>query len=213
MASGVLVKWTKGFSCSGVEGEDVCHLLREAIARRGDVKINVCAILNDTTGCLMSSAWKEANCRIGLILGTGTNACYLEHVSAIGTLDEDEDENVGKVKMEHMVVNTEWGAFGDNGELDFCRTKWDRNVDEMSVNPGKQVGTVPILGENSDLIQGDPSPRGLVWVDLDLGCSTVLHGQHHSCSTAQRPVEHPKSKSTQPRSARRWVSLYLISTV
>jgi len=38
-----------------------------------------------------------------------------------------------------MVVNTEWGAFGDNGELDFIITKWDRNVDEMSVNPGKQV--------------------------------------------------------------------------
>ncbi len=39
----------------------------------------------------------------------------------------------------HMLVNTEWGAFGDNGELEFIRTKWDRNVDEMSVNPGKQV--------------------------------------------------------------------------
>ena len=87
----------------------------------------------------MSCAWQDTRSRIGLILGTGTNACYLEHVSAIGTLDEDEDENVGKVKMEHMVVNTEWGAFGDNGELDFCRTKWDRIVDQMSVNPGKQV--------------------------------------------------------------------------
>ena len=31
---------------------------REAIARRGDVKIDVCAVLNDTTGCLMSCAWK-----------------------------------------------------------------------------------------------------------------------------------------------------------
>ena len=34
------------------------------------------------------------------------------------------------------------------------------------------------------IIQGDPSPRGLGLVDLDLGCSTVLLGQHHSCSTA-----------------------------
>ena len=30
-----------------------------------------------------------------------------------------------------------------------------------------------------------------------------------SCSTAQQHVEHPKSKSTQPRSARRWVTLYI----
>ena len=37
-----------------------------------------------------------------------------------------------------MVVNTEWGGFGSNGELDFVRTKWDRNVDELSVNPGHQ---------------------------------------------------------------------------
>ena len=37
----------------------------------------------------------------------------------------------------------------------------------------------------------------LGWVDLDLGCSTVLLGQHRSCSTDQRPVEHPKSKSAQ----------------
>ena len=127
----------------------------------------MCAVLNDTTGCLMSCAWQDTRSRIGLILGTGTNACYLESVSAIGTLDEDEDENVGKVKMEHMIVNTEWGAFGDNGELDFCRTKWDRNVDEMSVNPGKQVGTVPILRKNSDLIP-DLAPKvALSWPSVD----------------------------------------------
>ena len=49
------------------------------------------------------------------------------------------------------------------------------------------------------------------WVrltSLDLGCSTVLLGQHRSYNTAQRPVEHTKSKSTQPRSAWRWVTLY-----
>lgn len=37
-----------------------------------DVKIDVCAILNDTTGTLMSCAWKNQNCRIGLIVGTYT---------------------------------------------------------------------------------------------------------------------------------------------
>ena len=109
-------------------------LLREAITRRGDIKIDVCAILNDTTGCLMSSAWAEANCRIGLILGTGTNACYLEKISNIRTIDASEfpeDEN--------MVVNTEWGAFGDNGELDFILTKWDWAVHKESLYPKKQT--------------------------------------------------------------------------
>ena len=83
-----LVRWTKGFNCSGVEGEDVVIKLREAIERRKDVKIEVCAILNDTTGCLMSCAWRNENCRIGLILGTGTNACYLEEIKDIHTIDQ-----------------------------------------------------------------------------------------------------------------------------
>ena len=53
-------------------------LFKIIAARRGDVNIEVCAILNDTTGCLMSCAWRNPKCRIGLIIGTGTNACYLE---------------------------------------------------------------------------------------------------------------------------------------
>jgi len=141
LARARLVKWTKGFNCAGVEGEDVVHLLREAIARRGDVKIEVCAILNDTTGCLMSCAWTDPRCRIGLILGTGTNACYLEEVKDIGTIDREEFKD-----QAHMVINTEWGAFGENGELDFVVTKWDKAVDEMSVNPGKQIFEKMISG-------------------------------------------------------------------
>ena len=51
-----------------------------------------------------------------------------------------------------MVINTEWGAFGDNGEIDFIKTKWDENVDEMSVNPGKQIFEKMISGEFSWII-------------------------------------------------------------
>ena len=58
LARGRLVKWTKGFNCSGVEGEDVVQLLSEAIERRGDVKIEVCAILNDTTGNEVYILWR-----------------------------------------------------------------------------------------------------------------------------------------------------------
>jgi hexokinase len=141
LAKAKLAKWTKGFSCTGVEGEDVVRLLQDAITRRGDVKIEVCAILNDTTGCLMSSAWRDDRCRIGLILGTGTNACYLEEVKDIHTINQDEFTG-----QQHMVVNTEWGAFGDNGELDFILTKWDRNVDDLSINPGKQIYEKMISG-------------------------------------------------------------------
>ena len=45
-----------------------------------------------------------------------------------------------------MVVNTEWGAFGENGELDFIRTKWDYNVDKFSVNPTQHIFEKMISG-------------------------------------------------------------------
>ena len=100
LAVGKLTNWTKGFKCSGVEGEDVVTLLKQALHRRGDVYIEVrpappryqhqcqhqcqvCALLNDTTGCLMSCAWRNPKCRIGMILGTGTNACYLEDLDKV----------------------------------------------------------------------------------------------------------------------------------
>ena len=83
LAVGELISWTKGFKCSGVEGQDVVALLKKAIQKRGDIRVSVAAILNDTTGCLMSCAWKNPKCRIGLIIGTGTNACYLEDLDKV----------------------------------------------------------------------------------------------------------------------------------
>ena len=50
LADGKLVRWTKGFNCEGVEGRNVVECLQEALVRRGDVQIEICAILNDTTG-------------------------------------------------------------------------------------------------------------------------------------------------------------------
>ena len=92
---------------------------------------------NDVNSC----AWKDNRCRIGLILGTGTNACYLEDIKNIETINPEDFPG-----QEHMVINTEWGAFGDNGELDFVKTKWDVAVDDTSVNPGKQLFEKMISG-------------------------------------------------------------------
>ena len=38
-----------------------------------------------------------------------------------------------------VVIDTEWGAFGDNGCLDFMRTAVDKEVDETSISPGRQM--------------------------------------------------------------------------
>ncbi|KAM8721480.1 hypothetical protein ACLKA7_007369 [Drosophila subpalustris] len=139
LTKGLLATWTKGFDCAGVVDEDVVQLLKDAIARRGDVQIDICAILNDTTGTLMSCAWKNHSCKIGLIVGTGSNACYVEKVEEAELFDGDH-------RKPHVLINTEWGAFGDNGALDFVRTEFDKDIDSHSINPGKQTFEKMISG-------------------------------------------------------------------
>jgi len=79
--SGELVRWTKGFTCEGVVGQDVVQLLTKSINKIPDLNVRICAILNDTVGTLMSCAWLNPKTRIGLIIGTGCNCCYVEKVS------------------------------------------------------------------------------------------------------------------------------------
>ena len=40
-----------------------------------------------------------------------------------------------------MIINTEWGAFGDNGCLDFMRTAIDKEIDDVSINPAQHKYT------------------------------------------------------------------------
>ena len=91
------------------------------------------ALVNDTVGTLMASAYKDPNTAIGLILGTGTNACYMEKLDRVGTWDGDYNE------PKQVIINMEWGAFGNNRRLNHIRTKYDEEVDLSSVNPGKQM--------------------------------------------------------------------------
>ncbi|KAL1122902.1 hypothetical protein AAG570_003227 [Ranatra chinensis] len=138
LTKGILQRWTKGFNCAGVVGEDVVQFLRDAVERRG-IAIDIFAILNDTTGTLMSCAWKNHNCRVGAILGTGSNACYVERIENIPDFD-------GDMNKPYVIINTEWGAFGDNGELNFIATQYDKEVDNKSINPGKQLHEKMISG-------------------------------------------------------------------
>ncbi|XP_061735916.1 hexokinase-1-like isoform X3 [Nerophis ophidion] len=127
--AGILVAWTKGFKATDCEGEDVVGLLREAIKRREEFDLDVVAVVNDTVGTMMTCAYEEPTCEIGLIAGTGSNACYMEEMRNIEMVDGD---------LGRMCVNMEWGAFGDNGCLDDFRTEYDRIVDDFSLHPGKQ---------------------------------------------------------------------------
>ncbi|XP_062392521.1 hexokinase-2-like [Sardina pilchardus] len=132
---GILIKWTKEFSCSGVEGQDVVQLLKDAIRRQGKFDISSVAMVNDTVGTLMSCGKTDSPFDIGVVIGTGTNACYMG------------DEGC---------INTEWGGFGDDGSLRDIQTEFDLAVDCYSGNPGmntfEKMTSGRYLGEVARLV-------------------------------------------------------------
>ncbi len=128
IASGILVNWTKDFSAKGVVGKDVVSLLNEALARQGISNTSVAALVNDTVGTLVARSYKDPNCDIGVILGTGTNACYREKVLNILKWKGRKAPNAS------MVVNIEWGNFNK-----ITPTRYDSLLDEKSENPGQQI--------------------------------------------------------------------------
>jgi len=147
-------------------------LFRRAIQRHQDLDISVSAILNDTTGCLVAAAYKRQDCAIGVIIGTGTNASYLEDIRNV-ELYEGE-----KGTKREVVINTEWGALGNTGSLDFIRTKYDHAVDGDSKNLGRQVYEKLIsgmyLGELTRHILLDATERKLLF-DGHTEALAILH--------------------------------------
>lgn len=139
LASARLSTWTKGFTCSGVVDEDVVKMLQTAMDEK-NLGVQCVALVNDTVGTLMACAYRDPNTAIGLILGTGTNACYVEQLDRVGTWDGDYNE------PKQVIINMEWGAFGNNNRLNDIRTKYDEEVDLSSVNPGKQIFEKMISG-------------------------------------------------------------------
>lgn len=59
-------------------------------------------------------------------MGTGFNSCYVERLENVNYWDGDMDE------PKQVLIDTEMGAFGDNGVLDFFKTPYDFEVDNHS---------------------------------------------------------------------------------
>ncbi|KAK4429371.1 Hexokinase-2, chloroplastic [Sesamum alatum] len=133
--SGILIKWTKGFAVSGTAGKDVVACLNEAMKRQG-LNMRVSALVNDTVGTLAGARYWDNDVMVAVILGTGTNACYVERVDAIPKLHGPNS------KSGRMIVNTEWGAFSHGLPL----TEFDREMDAGSINPGEQIFEKTISG-------------------------------------------------------------------
>ena len=128
VASGTLVTWTKGFEATGVVGQDVVVLLQKALGRRGIRNIHVAALANDTVGTMVTRSYADHDCDMGVILGTGTNACYAEKTAYIKKWKPTSPPT------KRMIINIEWGNFNK-----LRSTRYDRRLDAASDNRGRQI--------------------------------------------------------------------------
>ncbi|XVE70503.1 hypothetical protein DITRI_Ditri10aG0077600 [Diplodiscus trichospermus] len=129
ISSGTLIKWTKGFSIDDTVGQDVVGELTKAMERAG-LDMRVAALVNDTIGTLAGGRYYNPDVVAAVILGTGTNAAYIECAHAIpkwhGLLPKSGD----------MVINMEWGNFRSSH---LPLTEYDEALDAESLNPGEQI--------------------------------------------------------------------------
>lgn len=147
LTQSVLVKWCKGFSVGGVIGTDVVRQLKDALKRQlaglVEAYIDVVAVINDTTGTLVACANTNRECRVGLIVGTGFNACFMER------LDRCEKWPANYTNPKQVIINCEWGAMGDNKdrrELDKFRNEFDFEIDAKSINVNNQTFEKMVAG-------------------------------------------------------------------
>ncbi|KAF9541783.1 glucokinase [Mortierella hygrophila] len=142
--SGTLIEWTKGYTCHGMVGKDPAKFLQQALLSR-NLNVNVSALMNDTVGTLLSHAYQHPHTVVGLGLGTGSNAAYIERVDRIGKRDTTVLGDNAEASEQEMAINIEFGAF-DNERTVLPMTMFDNKVDRKSLNPSKQLFEKMIAG-------------------------------------------------------------------
>ncbi|EKJ72799.1 hypothetical protein FPSE_07065 [Fusarium pseudograminearum CS3096] len=136
ISRGTLVHWDKGWDIPSAIDQDPCSLLQEAIDETG-LPVRVCVLANDAVGTLLTKAYtaeKSSSALAAIILGTGTNAAYVEDITNIQRLGTDENRTE-KHNGGVMVINTEWGSWDDDLKV-LPQTRFDKLIDENSSDPG-----------------------------------------------------------------------------
>ncbi len=175
LVSGKLIGWTKKFTAYGVVGKDVVVLLSEALQRKEMGFINVVALANDTVGTLVAKCYSDPSCDMGVILGTGTNACYREKAARIL-------KSPGLAPLGEMIINIEWG--------DFSQLKmniYDQDLNRASHNVDKQqlekMVSGMYLGEIARRVIVEMMTQGLLFREASPSAFSkeyMLHTEHLS---------------------------------
>lgn len=102
--------------------------------------VEIVALVNDTTGTLIASAYRDPEVKIGSIISTGCNSAYMEEYGAI---EKIADTPLPRDAL--IAINTECGAF-DNAKHILPRTTYDENLDKTTTHPGCQVYEKMVAG-------------------------------------------------------------------
>lgn len=151
--SGRLLKMGKGFTAGlGTEGEDLGGLVMDACRARG-INAELCAIINDGEATLLAQAYRDAETRMALILGTGMNAAVYLPVSILGEGKLGVRNEDWYHIAQRTVVNTEISMFGKEV---LPTSKWDdvlnANHKVPNFQPLEYLVTGRYLGEICRLI-------------------------------------------------------------
>jgi len=133
---GILMRWTKDFSATGVIGKKVVALQHRAMAGLGLDNVKIVALANDTVGTLQTQAVIDPNCIMGVILGTGFNIC-------VRVASKRIRKGVDGYKGKCMIINMESGNFDKALPI----TAYDRQLDRESGNKGHQLAEKMISGK------------------------------------------------------------------
>ncbi|KAI8985379.1 hexokinase-domain-containing protein [Pilobolus umbonatus] len=133
-----VMRWTKDFDIQGADNKNIVDLLQTAISKRR-LPVTVKAALNGASSCLLAHCYRTLDTLLAVVVSSGTNAAYWEKFSQIEKfpLSDTDDE---------MIINTEWGRFGDNKFDTIPHTFYDVRVNRQSINPGVHVFEKMISG-------------------------------------------------------------------
>lgn len=122
----------KGFLANkGLMGQDLGGIVKMACKNQG-LNVELQAIINDSSACLLSQAYSHTSTRLGLILGTGFNVAAYLPVSSIGRFKFGLRPEDWYDEASHVIVNTELGMFGHNV---LPLTRWDVQLLEHHPRP------------------------------------------------------------------------------
>lgn len=134
-----ILHFTKEVRVSGAEGRLIGEGLRNALRARGLPCDGSITVLNDTVAALLGgisgAAGREFDSYAGIILGTGTNTCYIEKSGNI------KKDSILTASEGNTVVNLESGGYAHHP-----RSTIDDIFDAKTETPGTQLSEKMIAG-------------------------------------------------------------------